>query len=60
VNEHQAAGCESKQGFETKAMAEKVRREMMRRHNTKLALKVYRCSYCGLWHIGTSHKRRKK
>lgn len=40
--------CEAKQGFDTKPLALNV----AKRSKTPKDLQVYRCTFCGKWHLG--------
>jgi len=47
-----SAGCGGKQGFTDYGIAHSVARRM-RRNNSRTSPHAYKCSTCGLWHIGT-------
>lgn len=47
-DQRQAATCEGKQAFETPALAHRIARRK-KRH-------VYRCKFCGKWHIAEKSK----
>jgi hypothetical protein len=48
------AGCEGKGRFASPTLAHKVlkRAGRSRGHTNRVVAVVYRCSYCGGWHIG--------
>lgn len=48
------SGCEGKTRFNQRRVAERVRQ----RQNA--ALHVYRCTFCGGWHLGTSMGRKSR
>jgi rubrerythrin len=54
----EASGCTGKERFETRGRAESVRKRMMRSRRRGPHMRVYRCEYCGGWHIGTSFERK--
>jgi hypothetical protein len=45
-----SVGCDGKQGFDDKGMAERVASRSRKRGNGKVV--VYRCADCKRWHIG--------
>jgi hypothetical protein len=45
--------CEGKVRFESRDAAERKRRFVYRDYNEK-ALNVYKCRFCGGWHLGHS------
>ena len=45
--------CEGKVRFESRLAAERKRRFVYADHDDK-ALNVYKCSFCGGWHLGHS------
>ncbi len=53
-----AASCTGKERFETRDMAGHVLKRMgMARRNGR-HMGVYRCQYCGGWHIGSTFERK--
>ena len=44
--------CEDKRAYQT----QKVAQWMMNGHKNKADLEVYRCKFCGDWHIGHGKK----
>jgi thioredoxin-related protein len=49
--------CGSKKSIRTKREAEEVARNMSKKYF--IFFKAYRCSFCGKFHVGRFHKRRK-
>jgi len=56
----EVAGCIGKERFETRDQAERVRKRMARNHSHGRHVGVYRCDYCGGWHIGSSNERKRR
>jgi len=61
------AGCEGKKSFSDAQLAhdvaDKMRRSAGKRRKgarRKLRFRVYRCSFCGKWHVGTESPGRRK
>ena len=52
--------CYGKTGYSTSIDAERVISRMHRRGTLKHAVKVYRCSHCGLYHMGSNMVERKR
>ena len=48
------AQCVGKQGFDSATLAHKVAKRRERKDRKSA---VYRCAYCGLWHLGTPLER---
>jgi hypothetical protein len=50
--------CEGKQAFASWDMANAVRKQRGRRNDKTNRRDVYKCEFCGAWHIGTPGKKR--
>lgn len=53
----EATFCKGKVSFDTWRQAEDVRRAR-HRGSRKQARQVYRCAFCGLFHLGTPNRKR--
>jgi predicted nucleic-acid-binding Zn-ribbon protein len=47
------AGCDNKEGFDNKAMAQTTCRKMIERYKKNFL--VYKCKSCGFYHIGNDN-----
>jgi hypothetical protein len=59
--EHESRSCLTKHRYPTGTAAGKAKDAMRRQHRTGPAtdaLNVYRCQYCGGWHLGRPRKQR--
>ncbi len=52
-----ARECGSKQKHATKAKAEEHRWALVRSGSRPAALSIYKCKFCGSWHVGHSSRR---
>ena len=48
--------CYGKEGYENPANARRVILKMKKRGTLYKGVKVYKCMYCGFYHIGSSFK----
>lgn len=51
-----AGSCEGKEAYRSPALAHKVLKRRRHRDDAR-DLDVYRCPFCGSWHLGTHRKR---
>ena len=54
--EHEAVTCRGKIRYETRAAAGKAKQRMRKKKyrdgGNRSEVNVYRCQYCGFWHLG--------
>lgn len=51
-NPSELAACSGKKAYDSPEQAERYRKSMNKVGKTKARLQVYRCTFCGWWHIG--------
>jgi hypothetical protein len=52
--------CEGKQGFASAALALQVAKRRRGHGQTHRKRQAYPCEFCGLWHVGSPMKTRKR
>lgn len=50
------AQCYGKSPFISYTEAEAAAKRIRRRKNASGRVRVYRCDFCGMWHVGESHR----
>ncbi len=49
-------GCANKNRYDTRESAESARRDYGHRYGEHGGVRVYRCKWCGGWHLGHDRK----
>lgn len=55
--EKRLVACTGKIKYDNGALAARARKLMGKRHSRQAHVSVYRCHFCGCWHLGRAQKR---